>query len=192
VVVVAIAVLSGRVFRLVAVAVPTAIAAGLLLWPVIAGRLADLDPATGLPQSWSVRLQNLTLYVWPQVFSGWNWLLGVRPTAVVEVPTPYAPQVYIESGHTWLLWSGGVPLVLAFLYVTWVAARQSAGVARSGRTAYAVAGAAAFCAVLVTFVLMTFDPHLTTRGTADLLFALLGLTAVGARALERRREDVTS
>jgi hypothetical protein len=188
VVVVAIAVLSGRVVRLIAVAVPAAIVAGLLLWPVIAARLADLDPATGLPQSWGVRLQNLTVYVWPQVFRGWNWLLGVRPTAVVEVPTPYAPQVYIESGHTWLLWSGGVPLVLAYLFFTWVAVRQSARVACGGRTAYAVAGAAGFSAVLVTFVLMTFDPHLTTRGTADLMFSLLGLTAVGAGALDRRRE----
>ncbi len=188
VVVVAIAVLSGRVVRLIAVAVPTAVVAGLLLWPVIAGRLADLDPATGLPQSWGVRLQNLTVYVWPQVFSGWNWLLGVRPTAFVDVPTPYAPQVYIESGHTWLLWSGGVPLVLAYLFFTWVAVRQSGRVARSGRTAYAVAGAAAFSAVLVTFVLMTFDPHLTTRGTADLMFSLLGLSAVGAGALERHED----
>ena len=176
------AALTGRVARLFAVAVPTAIAAGLLLWPVIAGRLADLDPATGLPQSWGVRLQNLTVYVWPQVFTGWNWLLGVRPTAVVEVPTPYAPQVYIESGHTWLLWSGGVPLFLAYLFFTWVALRHSARVAGSGRTAYAVAGAAAPRAVLVTFVLMTFDPHITMRGAADMLFSLLALAIVGERS----------
>jgi hypothetical protein len=182
VVVVVMAALTGRVARLFAVAVPTGIAAGLLLWPVIAGRLADLDPATGLPQSWGVRLQNLTVYVWPQVFTGWNWLLGVRPTAVVEVPTPYAPQVYIESGHTWLLWSGGVPLFLAYLFFTWVALRHSARVAGSGRTAYAVAGAAAACAVLVTFVLMTFDPHITMRGAADMLFSLLALAIVGERS----------
>ena len=35
---------------------------------------------------------------------------------------------------------------------------------------------------------MTFDPHLTTRGTADLMFSLLGLSAVGAGALERHED----
>jgi hypothetical protein len=100
VVVVVMAALTGRVARLFAVAVPTGIAAGLLLWPVIAGRLADLDPATGLPQSWGVRLQNLTSRaVTPgccgaagsrcssPICSSRGWPCGTRPgSPVVDAP----------------------------------------------------------------------------------------------------------
>ena len=187
VVVVAIALLTHRTVRLMIAVIPTTIVGGLLLWPVIAARLADIDLSTGLPQSWGVRLENLRLYIWPQLFDGLNWLFGVRPAGVVHVDTPYAPQVYIESGHTWLLWTGGIPFVLAYLYFTWVGSRQASWVYREERGPGAVAAIACLASLLVAFVLMTFDPHLTMRGAADLLFSLLALTTVAA-GIARRRE----
>ncbi len=183
--VVAVAFLTRQMRRLLLASVPAAVGGVLVLWPVVQARLADVDSATGVPQSWWVRQENLRLYVWPQLFDAWNWLFGVRPAAVVQVDTPWGAQVFIESGHTWLLWIGGIPFLLAFLYWTWSTLPVVASVARLGSGAFAVAAIGSFAAVIVVFVLMTFDPHLTMRGTADLLFALLGLTAVGVGARRR-------
>jgi hypothetical protein len=39
-------------------ALPAAALTAVLLWPVIAQRLAQRDAATGVPQSWHVRYEN--------------------------------------------------------------------------------------------------------------------------------------
>jgi len=176
-----VAVLTQQVGRLLLASVPVCIVAVVLLSPVIQERLNDIDAATGLPQSWYVRLENLRRYVWPQVFSWPDWLFGVRPASVLRVNAPWGNEIYIESGQTWLLWAGGVPFALAYLYFTWVAVRATARVALSRADAIGVAATASVASLVVDFVLMTFDPHLTMRGTADLLFALLALATVRAR-----------
>jgi hypothetical protein len=59
--------------------------------------------------------------------------------------------------------------------------RATAAIARSRRGPVGVAASASLASLLAMFVLMTFDPHITLRGTADLLFSLLALaTAVRA------------
>jgi hypothetical protein len=173
-----VAVVTGQVRRLLLVFVPTALVGAVVLRPVLQARLAALDISTGLPQSWWVRLENLRLYVWPDVFSGLNWLFGVRPSAVLRVAAPWGSTIYIESGHTWLLWTGGIPFFAAYLYFTWCAVRTTGSLARRRRDIVGVVAIASVASLLVSFVLMSFDPHLTMRGTADLLFSLLALATV--------------
>jgi peptidoglycan biosynthesis protein MviN/MurJ (putative lipid II flippase) len=171
-----------RYIKLAAYAVPVAVLGGVLLWPVLSTRLAGFQSSTGLPQSWLIRIINLRTYFWPVLFSDSNWILGVRPSARILNGTRTGGYVWIESGYTWLLWGGGIPLLASYIAFAvsvlrrgWAFARRAdpAGVA-------ATAVAAAMCAQVA---LMALDPHLTYRGSGDELFMVLALV----RALPARR-----
>ncbi len=137
-----------------------------------------------MPSSWSGRLHNLHTYFWPQLFSGWNPVLGVRLSARVPVSTQARQYVWIESGYTWLLWAGGIPLLLAFFFL----------IARVLRTAHALSGGppdaltavarTLLVAVVVMAVLMAFDPHVTYRGSADAFYMLMALLGVARQTKE--------
>jgi hypothetical protein len=169
--------LTGTITRGALITAPALIGAGAVMQPVLKRRLSGFSTSQGLPSSWISRLDNLRRFFWPEL-AHYNWILGVRPST--RVPAPHAEWwrdwVWIESGHTWLLWNGGVPLFVSFIAFVWLGLRRTARLARRRLDAVGVAGIAAFSAVAVVAVLTTFDPHLTLRGTADLLFALLGLT----------------
>ena len=173
--IICIAIVSGSP-RLLAWFVPAAAVGGYVLWPVLSTRLSGFQSAAGLPDSWLGRLQNLETYFWPKLFSDWNFLLGVQPSAVLNIVSYSGNEVWIESGYTWLLWGGGIPLLASFLFFTWVTVR-TAWQAAWGRDARSVAGTATFVAVIVIAVLMIFDPHLTYRGSADDFFFLIALVA---------------
>jgi murein biosynthesis integral membrane protein MurJ len=195
--VVCIAVVSGSP-RLLALFIPAGLAGSGVLRSVIAGRLSGFRSPAGVPASWLDRISNLRTYFWPKLFSDWNfvlgvrplntyfwpqlgaagnWVLGVRPSARVPAAHEEFGWVWIESGYTWLLWAGGIPLLASYVYFVVATVRRGWLAARHGAGAASVAGAAAFVAVLVTTVLMIFDPHLTYRGSADVLFVLIALAA---------------
>jgi len=188
---VALGAITGRLRMLLGSSIVLLPVVAAAMWPVIATRLDGFDTLVGLPPSWVGRWQNLTTYFWPQL-GDFNWLLGVRPSARIAAPESWREWIWIESGHTWLLWAGGVPLFVAFFVLLWFALRRTAAVARARDDAIGVAAAAAFTALCVVAVLMTLDPHITLRGSADLLFSLLALAlACGsqrARPSRRRPE----
>jgi hypothetical protein len=182
--------LVARRMQLLGLFATLAVAASVLLQTVIQRRLVGFSSASGLPQSWVGRLHNLRNYFWPELFSNWNVVLGVRPAARIPTTRTGNLFVWIESGYTWLLWGGGIPLLLSFCVFVWWAIRSNLDTARRRQDAIGVAALAALVGVVVVTVLMTFDPHLTYRGSAEALFGLLALAAVGARqALPTRRAD---
>ncbi len=188
--VVTVGVILRRLRRIALFAVPAGLAGIVVLWPVIAHRLVDLDAATGLPRSWlgpNGRWSNLTTFFWPDLFHDWNWLTGVRVAARVPAPESWREWVWIESGETWLLWSGGVVFLAACFAFLAVGIRAVARVARRRTDAVGVAAVAALAALWLDVVLMTLDVHLTLRGSGDLAFTLLALsfsaaTPTGGRA----------
>jgi hypothetical protein len=185
--VLALAVITGRLDLVAPFGVVAVIASGVLR-QVIDRRLVGFRSASGLPESWIGRLHNLR-YFWPELFSKWNFLLGVRPSARIPAPKETGKLfIWIESGYTWLLWGGGIPLLGSFVFFVWATTRRSWEVAHRDRGAIGVAAVASFVGVVVMTVLMAFDPHLTYRGSADALFALIALTGVPAdQGGDRRR-----
>ena len=178
--------------RLLRILLPAGLAASVVLQPVITRRLISFQSVTGWPASWVGRLQNLQTYFWPQIASGWNALLGVRPSARIVVTSQATGFVWIESGYTWLLWGGGIPLFASFVFFVVVSARRGWDAARRNAGAASVAGLALFVAIIVTTVLMAFDPHLTYRGSADLLFALIALSAARRPSADLARAPITA
>jgi len=174
--VICIAIVSGSP-RMLAWFVPAAAVGGYVLWPVLSIRLGGFQSASGLPQSWLGRLNNLETYFWPRLFSDWNFLLGVEPSARLAIVSYSGNTVWIESGYTWLLWGGGIPLLASFLFFTYVTVKRGWQAAWGRGDARSVAGIAVFVAGIVIAVLMVFDPHLTYRGSADEFFFLIALAA---------------
>jgi hypothetical protein len=175
--------------RLFIMAMPVVVVGAFSLWPVIERRLAGFSSPEGLPISWQGRLENLQTFFWPKLFSGVNWVLGVQPSGRIPAPandTLDREFVFIESGHTFLMWTGGLPLLLAFLVFLFIVLKRTLAIARSRHDSVGVAAAATAAAAWIIFVLALLDMHLTLRGMGDLFFTLLALSLTVWRRAETR------
>lgn len=173
--VVAFGLISRRLGRAVGGLLIIAVIAGIVLQPVIENRLRSFDNSAGIPSSWQGRIENLEVFFLPVLEEDRRWLTGVRPAARVPAPENWRTYVYIESGYVWLVWAGGLWLLLAFLAFLVVGMRRMARVARSRDDPVGVAAVAGFTALAVIGVLMILDVHLTLRGAGEVSFALLAL-----------------
>lgn len=173
--------------RIATYMIPVGLLGGVLLWPVIQLRLSDFHSTAGLPLSWVDRLYNLRTFYWPVLFSDHNWILGVRPSARVTAPGVAGGYIWIESGYTWLLWGGGIPLLASYIAFAAAVIRKGWAYARRADAA-GIAATAVAVAMCSQVVLMAFDPHLTFRGSGDALFLLLALM----RKLPARRTSPVS
>jgi putative peptidoglycan lipid II flippase len=160
--------------RILSYAIPVSLLGGVLLWPVIQIRLEGFHSASGLPISWVDRLYNLRTYFWPVLFSDHNWILGVRPAARIPLASKRYQFVWIESGYTWLLWGGGIPLLASYVAFVSTSMRKAWAYARRADAAGVVA-TGLFVALCGQVFLMLLDPHVTYRGSGDELFMLLAL-----------------
>ncbi len=66
-------------------------------------------------------------------------------------------------------------MLAAYAWFIWVCLHALTSVMHSGHELRRSAATAALIGILSLSVLMVFDPHLTMRGSSDLLFALLAL-----------------
>ncbi len=173
--VVAFGLVTQRLGRSLAGLMVMGVVAAVALQPVIQNRLRSFDNSSGLPRSWEGRLENLETFFLPVLVEDYNWITGVRPWARVPAPEAWRDFVYIESGHVWLLWTGGIAFFVAFHIFLAVGLPTMARVARERSDAVGAAAAAGFTALAVIGVLMVFDVHLTLRGAGELSFTLLAL-----------------
>lgn len=171
---------TGTLRRVALAGVALGAVAAVALRPVIAARVAAFEPGSGLPVSWVGpygRLSNLQRFFWPEIAADGNWLFGVQPASRVAGPEPWREWVYIESGYTWAVWTGGVPLLLSVVALVVLALRTGRRLGALEAPVDAALGVAVTCAGWVLAVLLLLDPHLTLRAAADVLFVLLALAA---------------
>ena len=162
---------------------PVPVVLALLAVPVVLGRLQDVT-TTGVPVSWATRVDNLGHYYLP-VLGGFRFVLGIGPSSVMAAQETWRDVVYLENGYLEFLWVGGLPLLLGFLWFSVAVLRA----ARSGAADTGPRGTVAEALRVVWWTLLfstILDPHLTLRGSGDLLFVLLALV-VGAHTLTSAR-----
>ncbi|GDY32042.1 hypothetical protein [Gandjariella thermophila] len=165
--------LRGRLVRML----PIAAVAVLVGAPAFLGRLDGFGDGYGVPRSWLGRWDNLSTFYLPRL-GDFGFVTGVSPNSVLPAPETWRNEIFLESGYLQFLWVGGIPLLVAFGWLSFAVLRAT------GRVR-ADSGAVGACAITlqvgwwIVLVLSLIDIHLVLRGAGDLLFTLLAITTGG-------------
>ena len=176
---VAIGVLVATDRRLVAPLVrylPVTIVLASLGLPAFVSRVSEFGGEFGVPRSWLGRYDNLTEFYLPRL-GNFRFLLGVEPESVLAAPETWRDQIFLESGYLWFLWVGGVPLLLAFVWLARTTVRHCLEARRSD-TLLGAMSATLLSTMAMLVVVSVIDNHLTLRGAGDVLFVLIGMVTV--------------
>lgn len=150
--------------------------------PAVLSRLEGFSGA-GVPPSWVGRWDNLSHFYLPR-FDWLGVLVGVSPNPVVPAPETWREVIYLEAGYLQFVWIGGIPLLLAFGWLS-VAVLRSTSQLMVRPGALGATASALWIVWWFLLVLTVIDPHLTMRGIGDLLFVLLAITT-GRLSVDRR------
>lgn len=167
-----------RAWRFLAL-IPLVVAVGA---PAVLSRLEGFS-AQGVPPSWLGRWDNLSHFYLPR-FDPLHVLIGVAPNPVLPAPETWREVIYLEAGYLQFLWIGGIPLLLAFGWLS-VAVLRNAAQLMSRPGALGATASALWIVWWFLLVLTVIDPHLTMRGIGDLLFVLMAITT-GRLSVDRR------
>ncbi|MFN3219098.1 MAG: murein biosynthesis integral membrane protein MurJ [Acidimicrobiales bacterium] len=137
--------------------------------------LFEINPGS----SWDVRLYNLEMFFIPEFDDVTNVLWGVSPQARVSSPREGEEWIWIESGHLWLLWTGGIPLTIAWFTLGGVGLATARRRMLTEPGPVGIVAAATFAAIVTINVAQIPDPHMTLRGSADIFYPMLALMMTG-------------
>jgi hypothetical protein len=164
---------------------PIVVLAALSGSPALLRRIGNLSGGTW-PHSWRVRWDNLERFYIPELVEHGRFFAGVSPNSVINPHDNMRDVVYLESGYLQFLWMGGVPLLVAFVVLSFAVFKLSRPLRSRTDGVGACASTLAIAWWMVVF-LSVLDAHLFMRGVGDLIFTLLGIVAASA-AQERTDE----
>ncbi|MGY1812815.1 hypothetical protein [Blastococcus sp. SYSU D00820] len=164
--------------RLAVRLLPVLLLAVVVGLPAFITRLSEFGDGFGVPRSWLGRWDNLTSFYLPGL-GDWRWVLGVSPNSVLRAPETWREEIYLEYGYLQFLWVGGVPLLLAFVWLSVAVLRHARRQAGRADTAGAFASAL-WATWWMVLVLSLIDIHLVLRGVGELLF--VGLAVLSGRS----------
>ena len=154
---------------------PVLAVAVLIGLPTVLARLSEFGDGFGVPRSWLGRWDNLTNFYLPGL-GDFRWVLGVGPDSVLQAPETWREVIYLEYGYLQFLWVGGVPLLLAFGWLSLAVFRYARRCATRS-DAVGAYGAALWAAWWMVLALSIIDIHLLLRGAGDLLFVWLAVVS---------------
>jgi hypothetical protein len=145
--------------------------------PAFITRISGFFDGFGVPRSWLGRWDNLTNFYLPRL-GGFHFVLGVSPYTVLPAPETWRTEIFLESGYLNLLYVGGIPLLVAFIWLT-VKVLEHCRTLEPRRDVVGASASVLRVTWWVVLVLSIIDSHLLLRGCGDLLVVFLALTTGG-------------